>query len=141
MDDLEPEYEMSKDPYLEAELHIEAWRGLKSADLAPLAALMRSEFEIEATLRIAIADAIEGESAACRIEGKHLTQGKPIDDPSASDSRDLRIQAFVRAYSKKYGSKEAAVAAAKEKFGIGRSAIFAACKRAEAHPLSLPERL
>ena len=141
MDDLDPNYEVSRDPDLEAELHSKAWRGLQSANLGPLAALLRSEFEIEATLRFAIADAIDGKSAACRIEGKHLTQGKPIDDPWASGWRDLRIEAFARAYSEKYDSKEAAVAAAKEKFDLGRSAIFAACKRAVALREALPERL
>lgn len=141
MDSPEFAYEMTRDPDREADLHTEAWRGLQSAKLAPLAALLRSKCDLEPTLRSAIADAIEGRSAACRIEARRLAKGKPIDDPWASGWRDLRIEAFVRTNSKEFGSKESAVADAKEKFGLGRSAIFDACRRAAALRQELPESL
>lgn len=141
MDELDPNYEVSRAPDREAELHRKAWKGLLSADLAPLAVLLRSEFVIETTLRSAIADAIEGKSAACRIEGKRTAKGKPIEDPWVSGWRDLRIDAFVRTNFEEFSSKESAVVAAMEKFGLSRSAIFDACKRAAAHREKLPEKL
>lgn len=141
MDDTDPDYEVSPDPDREAELHGKSWRGLRSADLAPLATLLRSEFEIEATLRSAVADAIEGKSAACRIEGKRMAKGKPIEDSWVTDWRDLRLDAFVREKSREFRSKEAAIADAKQKFGLGRSAIFESCNRATALREEIPERL
>lgn len=141
MDDPETVYDMSLDPDREAELHIRVWMGLRSADLTPLATLLRSEFEIEATLRSAIADALEGEGAACRIEAKRKQRGKPVEDESAAMRRDLQIEAFVRHRSLGPRQKKAAIADACAHFNVGRGGIFEARKRTNALRASLPERL
>ena len=125
----------------EGDLNSESWRGLRSANLAPLAALLRSEFEIEGKLRSAIADAIEKKSEACRIEAVRSRRGTPVEVEAATRWRDLRIDAFVRTQAKLGGAKDAAVYEAEQKFRLSRTAIFDACKRAAAVRGSFPEHL
>lgn len=140
MHELDPDYVVSADPAREAELHIAAWDGLKASDLAPIACLLRSEFEIETTLRGAIADAIEGKSSACQIAAKRKRRGNPGDE-EARRRRDGRIAAFVRERITKRGEYKRAVHAAEEHFMLGHSTIFEALRRDKAYRKTLSPKL
>jgi hypothetical protein len=128
MPDIDPDYVMSPDPEHEAELHINAWDGLTAADLAPLAALLRSEFEIEETLREAIADAIEGKSPVCQIAAKRKRRGNPGPDEKGQ-RLDAEIAAFVRKLMTEPGSFEGAIEEAVQHFKRSRSTIIASMQR------------
>lgn len=140
MHDLDPDYAMSSDPDREAQLHIAAWEGLKAADLTPLSILFRSEFEIEETLRGAIAEAFEGKSPTCRIVAKRTRRGNPGDE-EARRLRDGHIAAFVRHRTRKRGEYKRAVHAAEQHFNLKRSTIFEALRRDNAYRKALPPKL
>lgn len=139
MDDLDTSYEVSRDPDREAELHSKAWEGLRSANLTPLAELLRSEFEIETTLRATIADAIEGESKVCQIAAKYTRRGKPAKDEGASNWRDLQIEFYVRQRSRSRGQTESAHLFAMDHFGIAMSSIAEAVRRARLLREAMPK--
>lgn len=140
MHDEDPDYVMSPDPEREAWLHIAAWDGLKTADLDPLAALLRSEFEIEATLREAIADAIEGKSPSCQMEAKRTRRGNPGDE-DATRKRHGRIAAFVRERANGKGEFEAAIAEAMNHFKLGRTTVTSALQKDDAYRETLAPKL
>lgn len=128
MPDIDPDYVMSPDPEREAQLNIAAWDGLNASDLVPIAALLRSEFEIDVTMREAIADAIEGKSPVCQIAAKRKRRGNP-GRYEKGQRLDAEIAAFVRKLMTEPGSFEGAIEEAVQHFKRSRSTITAAMQR------------
>lgn len=119
---------MSSNPALEAELVRNVFDGLRSADLKPLSRLLRSDFELQDTLREALADAIDGTSGALRIEAQRARPGRPVDEEGLVDRAGL-IAAFVEGRRTRPGEKEAAIVEAMQHFDIGRTAVHEAIAR------------
>lgn len=129
---------VSSDPEREAQLHIEALRGLENADLKPLAELLRSGFELNEFLAIDIANAIEGKHSKCRISAKKSRRGRPSANASKYSSKDLEIAVFVH-QRKQASGYESAILEAEDAFGVKRTSITDAIRRAKNKRDSLPK--
>lgn len=135
-----PEYEYSKDPDLEAELHISVVNGLANADLAPLVKLLRSELEIPEVLRGIVADAIEGMSPACKIVARRKSPGKPVKEGVSAIAKSGLIAAFFESRNA-IGEYEAAILECSNQFGLSRSSIAKAIRLAKESRDKLPDAL
>lgn len=136
----DPDPVMSSVPAHEAELLIEAFEGLEGANLEPLSRLLRSDFDIQHTLREALADAIDGTSIHLRIEARRAQSGRPVDRDRLRE-RDGVIAGFVASSKRRLGKKEAAIAEAMQQFDLGRAAVHEAIRRHRDRMERLPEKL
>lgn len=131
---------VSDDPELEAQLHIDAWRGLERADLAPLVRLLRSEFVLNEYIALDIADAIEGKNPDCRITAKKVRAGRPSADREVASLRDGKIALFVAERTER-SAYEGAVREAMDQFGLSRTGVTDAVRAARNYRQGMPEKL
>lgn len=113
---------------------VAARAGLWSGDLQPLAEYLRSGFEIHGMVRREIAKAIDGGPEQL-FHLKLAKEGKPgPGNPIATMRgifRDLQIYAYVAEKSAAEPQMESVIAAAQSDFGLKRSSVMAAIKRAK----------
>jgi hypothetical protein len=131
--------EDDRDQIEEVDLNVDFWEGFNRADLAPLARLLRSEYELDHNLRRALADAIEGKSTQCRITSRRGRRGRPAGDVVGEVGDQMRVGGFVE---ERVGSKfEAAISEAGAQFGLGRTSTANAYAAVKGKPRHSDERL
>lgn len=113
---------------------VAARAGLWSGDLQPLAAYLRSSFDIHGMVRREIVKAIDGGPGQFfHLELRKERKPGP-GNPMATmrkTFRDLEIYAYVAEKSEAEPQMESVYAAAQSDFGLKRSSVMAAIKRAK----------